>query len=229
MAHPQTPPPSADRTRIELLLIDGIRRMGLEPAPAQCRQFLCYIDLLLHWAGKINLTAITDPDGIIDRHFCDSLALWPALGVTGPSMLPGSYRLLDIGSGAGFPGVPLKIMAPQIGLTLLEPRQKRAAFLQVLIATLGCSQSQVATGLPDLPAGTLYDWIVARGVGRTEALIDQTIEFLAPNGCFAFYLSERQSIGVLQQAAGFQVIDYRYKLPLSGTDRRLVILSRGAF
>jgi 16S rRNA (guanine527-N7)-methyltransferase len=201
--------------------------MGLEPTPAQCRQFLAYIDLLLHWAEKINLTAIIDPEGIIDRHFCDSLALWPALGVTGPSTLPGTNRLLDIGSGAGFPGVPLKIMAPQIGLTLLEPRQKRAAFLQVLIATLGCSHSQVATGLSDLTAGTLYDWIVARGVGRPDALIAQTIDFLAPNGCFAFYLSERQSIGVLRQIGDFKVIDYRYQLPLSAADHRLVILSRG--
>jgi len=200
--------------------------MGLESTPAQCRQFLSYIDLLLHWAEKINLTAIIDPEAIIDRHFCDSLALWPALELTTPSNLPGTKRLLDIGSGAGFPGVPLKIMAPQIGLTLLEPRQKRAAFLQVLIATLGCSHSQVVTGLSDLPAGTLYDWIVARGVGRPNDLIEQTIAFLAPSGCFAFYLSERQSIGVLQQIGGFTVIDYRYHLPLSAADHRLVILSR---
>ncbi|MBI3621459.1 MAG: 16S rRNA (guanine(527)-N(7))-methyltransferase RsmG [Nitrospirae bacterium] len=226
MPRPPTPPPSADHARIEPRLIDGIRRMGLEPVPAQCRQFLSYIDLLLHWAEKINLTAITDPDGIIDRHFCDSLALWPALGMTTPSTLPGTNRLLDIGSGAGFPGVPLKIMAPQIGLTLLEPRQKRAAFLQVLIATLGCSQSQVVTGLSDLPAGTLYDWIVARGVGRPDALIAQTIDFLAPHGCFAFYLSERQSTSALQQLSGWQVTNYPYQLPLSATDHRLILLRR---
>jgi 16S rRNA (guanine527-N7)-methyltransferase len=200
--------------------------MGLEPTPAQSRQFLSYIDLLLHWADKINLTSIIDPEGIIDRHFCDSLALWPALGITGPATLPGTKRLLDIGSGAGFPGVPLKIMAPQIGLTLLEPRQKRAAFLQVLIATLGCSNSHVATGLSDLPVGTAYDWIVARGVGRPDELITQTVDLLTPTGCFAFYLSEHQSIGVLQQIGGFKLIDYRYKLPLSAADHRLVILSR---
>jgi len=206
--------------------------MGLEPTPEQLRQFTAYINLLRQWAVKINLTAIVDPAAIIDRHFCDSLALWPALGVTAPSStIPGTTALLDIGSGAGFPGVPLKIMAPQIALTLLEPRQKRAAFLQVLLAELGCAQSRVAVSrLTELSrtATAGYTWIVARGVGQFDALIDQAVDLLAPGGCFAFYLSERQSKTTLKRRDGFDVRDYPYRLPFSGVEHRLFLLKRRA-
>jgi len=225
MARTPTPLPT-DHTRLNAYLIDGISRMGLEPAPAQCRQFLSYMDLLLQWAAKINLTSIVEPRAIIDRHFCDSLALWAALGVTTPATIPDTRRLLDIGSGAGFPGVPLKIMAPQIALTLLEPRQKRAAFLQVLITTLGCTHSRVVTAVSELANGTVYDWIVARGVGRPDQLITQTIDLLSPDGHFAFYLSERQSTEPFERLSGFTLTDYSYRLPFSSKVHRLLLLRR---
>jgi len=229
MTRTPTPKPSPS-TRFEAQLTDGIRRIGLEPTPVQCRQFATYIDLLQQWGAKINLTATTDPMTVIDRHFCDSLALWPALGLIAPSAIPSRGRLLDIGSGAGFPGVPLKIMAPQIALTLLEPRQKRAAFLQVLIAALGCTKSQVVTSqlaeLSGAPAAIGYNWIVARGVGQFDDLIKDATDLLAPGGCFAFYLSERQPKVVFQQISGFTVADYQYSLPFSSTKHRLLLLRR---
>jgi 16S rRNA (guanine527-N7)-methyltransferase len=227
-------PPRSPHARLNEQLADGVRRMGLEPTAEQCRQFLSYIDLLRQWADKINLTAIVDPLAIIDRHFCDSLALWPALGLTTPSAIPSTTRLLDVGSGAGFPGVPLKIMAPQIGLTLLEPRQKRAAFLQVLIAGLGCTQSRVATArlaeLSSEMASGGYTWIVTRGVGQFDDLITEAIDLLAQDGTFAFYLTEQQSKSkeMLKPRAGLETRDYPYKLPFSGLERRLLLLTRRA-
>jgi 16S rRNA (guanine527-N7)-methyltransferase len=224
-------PPQSPYARLNEQLADGIRRMGLEPTAAQCRQFSSYIDLLRQWADKINLTAIVDPLAIIDRHFCDSLALWPALGLTTLSAIPNTTRLLDVGSGAGFPGVPLKIMAPQIGLTLLEPRQKRAAFLQVLIAALGCTQSQVTTSrLVEFSRSITRDYtcIVARGVGQFDDLITGSVGLLTHDGILAFYLTERQSKSkeILKPRAGFKVRDYPYKLPFSGLERRLLLLIR---
>jgi 16S rRNA (guanine527-N7)-methyltransferase len=207
--------------------------MGLEPTAEQCGQFLSYIELLRQWSAKINLTAIVEPLDVIDRHFCDSLALWPALGLTATSTISSTSRLLDVGSGAGFPGVPLKILAPEIELTLLEPRQKRAAFLQVLIAELGCRHSRVATSRLDELSGTPeagYNWIVARGVGRFDNLITQAIDLLAPDGCFGFYLTEQQATSkeIVKQRAGFGIIDYSYRLPFSGLNRRLFLLKRQA-
>jgi len=226
MAHRMPTPQS--HGRLDAALIDAIGRMGLNPTPAQCGQFLSYIDLLQQWGKKINLTAIDDPLEIIDRHFCDSIALWPALGLD-PSAFRNTMALLDVGSGAGFPGLPLKIMAPQIALTLLEPRQKRAAFLQVVIAELGCTESRVVTsrladfsGAPE--AG--YDWIVTRGVGHFDQLIDQAVGFLAPGGCVVFYLSERQSMAEFHQISDFTVTDYRYNLPMSAVEHRLILLRR---
>jgi len=205
--------------------------MGLELTAAQGRQFLSYMDLLQQWTAKINLTAIVDPLAIIDRHFCDSLALWPALGLTTSAALSNTSMLLDVGSGAGFPGVPLKIMAPEIGLTLLEPRQKRAAFLQVLIAALGCTHSQVATSRLAEHSCTAvegYNWIVARGVGQFDDLITEAIDLLAPGGNIVFYLTDRQakSRGSLKPRAGFEIREYLYRLPFSGLERRLLLLRR---
>lgn len=222
-------PPPSPHAGLDAQLADGIRRMGLEPTAAQVRQFLSYMDLLQQWAAKINLTAIVDPLAIIDRHFCDSLALWPALGLTAPSAISSTSRLLDIGSGAGFPGVPLKIVAPEIGLTLLEPRQKRAAFLQVLIAELGCTHSQVTTSRLaeySCTAAKGYNWIVARGVGQFDDLVTQAIDLLDQDGGFAFYLTERQAKNTLKRRSGFEVRDYPYRLPFSGLERRLLLLTR---
>jgi 16S rRNA (guanine527-N7)-methyltransferase len=230
MARRPIPPPSP-HAGFDAQLADGIRRMGLEPTAAHVRQFFCYMDLLQQWSAKINLTAIVDPLAIIDRHFCDSLALWPALGLTTPSAFSSRSRLLDVGSGAGFPGVPLKIMAPEIGLTLLEPRQKRAAFLQVLIAELGCTHSQVATSRLTEHSCTEaegYNWIVARGVGQFDDLIAEAIHLLAPDGSFTFYLTERQARSriTLKPRDGFEMSQYPYRLPISGLERRLLLLKR---
>jgi 16S rRNA (guanine527-N7)-methyltransferase len=224
-------PPTPHRSPLDARLTEGIRQLGLEPAPEQVEQFLRYIELLQQWSKQINLTTILEPEAIIDRHFCDSLALWAALKSLAPAQPspPERGHLLDVGAGAGFPGVPLKIMAPSMGLTLLEPRQKRAAFLQVLIATLGCSHSQVVTTrLADLAgvATGRYDWIAARGVGRLDELVTEAAGHLAPQGAFAFYLSGRQSTGALRRMSGFDVTDYRYALPFSAIEHRLLILRR---
>ena len=209
------------RSQLNAWLVEGARRLGLELTPPQLQQFIIYIELLLQWGRTINLTSILAPQAIIDRHFCDSLALW---SVVPP---PTGGHLLDIGAGAGFPGVPLKIMAPSIELTLLEPRHKRAAFLQVLLAKLGLRASRVVTmRLADLPTTTPCTWIVARGVGRLEELVAQADGCLAPGGGFAFYLSREQSTEKLRRLSGFQLTDHRYRLPFSAIEHRVCILRR---
>jgi 16S rRNA (guanine527-N7)-methyltransferase len=214
---------------LDARLTEAIRRLGLEPAPEQVDALLRYLELLQLWARRINLTTILDPEAIIDRHFCDSLALWAALKALEPNRPcpPDQGHLLDVGAGAGFPGVPLKIMAPSIGLTLLEPRQKRAAFLQVLIATIGCAQCQVIPlRLADLAsvATGRFDWIVARGVGRPDELVKESARYLAAGGCLALYVSRQQSVRTPSQPSGFEATDYRYVLPFSSIKHRLLLL-----
>ena len=107
------------------LLREGIAALGLELAPAVLGHFKTYLDELKLWNAKINLTGLKTDRDIIIKHFLDSLAVLPFLGD------PAS--LVDLGSGAGFPGLVLKLARPQMTLTLVEARQKKAAFLEYVL------------------------------------------------------------------------------------------------
>ncbi|MCU0580238.1 MAG: 16S rRNA (guanine(527)-N(7))-methyltransferase RsmG [Desulfobacterota bacterium] len=113
------------------LLERGTRALGLELTAVQVEQFLTYLDLLLKWNRRINLTALRTPAEIISRHFLESLLLLPHLPETG--------RLLDIGSGAGVPGLPLKIARPTLSLDLAEATAKKTSFLKEALRRLGLS------------------------------------------------------------------------------------------
>src|SRR5271165_4792297 len=103
--------------------LEGLHRLGLELTEKQLDQFLWYRQELLDWNTRINLTAISDPDEVLLKHFLDSLSLLMMYDVP-------KARLLDIGAGAGFPGLPLKIVRPQWHVVLLEATGKKVRFLQ---------------------------------------------------------------------------------------------------
>src|SRR5690606_10249262 len=138
-------------------------------------QFATYARLLQSWNEKLNLTAIADEEGIRVRHFLDSLS---CATVTGP--LDGQ-SLVDVGTGAGFPGLPLKILYPRLALTLVESVTKKTRFLQEVVAELGLEDVQIV----DERAETVgqnrqhreqYDWAVARAVAALPVLA----EYLLP-------------------------------------------------
>src|SRR2546421_5363726 len=109
--------------------LEGLHRLGLELSQQQLGQFLRYREELLDWNTRINLTAITDPEEVLIKHFLDSLSLLMVYDRPEAS-------LLDIGTGAGFPGLPLKIARPDWHVTLLEATGKKVTFLQHIIETL---------------------------------------------------------------------------------------------
>src|SRR6266852_6534678 len=109
--------------------LEGLHQLGLELTEQQLEQFLRYRQELLDWNRRINLTAITDPGEVLIKHFLDSLSL--LLVYDRPAV-----RLLDIGSGAGFPGLPLKLVRPQWRVTLLEATGKKVAYLRHMVETL---------------------------------------------------------------------------------------------
>jgi len=115
---------------------DALRAAGIDPAPALLHSIATYIELLLRWNRKLNLTAITDPQEIVTRNFAESF-----LAVR---WLPGECgRLCDVGSGAGFPGLALKLILPGWHISLLEPTVKKAAFLAEAARTLGLQGVEV--------------------------------------------------------------------------------------
>lgn len=120
---------SLDRNEFTALLGQASRQVSVSLNDSQIELFWLYMQELLEWNRSINLTAITDPDDIIIKHFVDSLTPLPYLELTG--------RLLDIGPGAGFPSIPLKIAVPELQAQLVDASRKKISFLKHLIRTLG--------------------------------------------------------------------------------------------
>jgi 16S rRNA (guanine527-N7)-methyltransferase len=174
-----------DQTRLQQLLAP----FGLELSFSQVNQTLAYLNLLLRWNKKINLTAIRDPEECVTRHFGESLFLARHLELRG--------NLLDIGSGAGFPGLALKIVFPEVLVTLLEPVAKKRAFLKEAARACGFSQVEVrGERLEDLARSTpapTFNFATMRAVGNLEALVPLATKCLTPGGNLLLWLTADQA------------------------------------
>lgn len=160
----------------ERLAAHAQRLFGLTLSAAQQAQFARYAAELEAWnKSRANLTAITDVEAVEIRHFLDSLSLLSALDI------PPGARLIDVGTGGGFPGVPLKIVRPDLRLTLLEATGKKIAFLQHLAGVLALADVQLLNARAE-EAGQMpdqrerYDFVVARAVAHMPVLM----EYLLP-------------------------------------------------
>ncbi len=159
---------------MDALLAGAHALLNLELTPAHLAAFQLYADELRAWNEKSNLTAITDPHGIQIKHFLDSLSLLKV-------MRPAKQTVVDVGTGAGFPGLPLKIVCPDIRLTLIEATGKKIAFCEHIVATLKLSGVSVvkarAEDVGQDPAHReRYDWVLARAVAEMPVLA----EYLLP-------------------------------------------------
>jgi 16S rRNA (guanine527-N7)-methyltransferase len=177
-------------------------------SPSQLKYILTYIDILLRWNARINLTAVRQPDQIMTRHFGESLFaarhLFPApfldvaTGVSvqrvdvGTGVPPvGSSRLIDVGSGAGFPGLPIKIYAPHIHLTLIESNQKKAAFLREVTRSLTLTNVDVFAGRTEAFAAQA-DVVTLRAVEHFDSALPAAARLVAPVGHLALLIGQAQ-------------------------------------
>jgi 16S rRNA (guanine527-N7)-methyltransferase len=164
------------------ILRQGAANFNLSLTNSQLSAFEDYASALIAWNRRVNLTRIVEPDEIAVKHFLDSLAVWVAL----PSSSP-SFSLIDVGSGAGFPGLPLKIVCPDIKLTLLEATGKKAAFLQHLVELLKLTDVKILAARAEEsgrhPAQReQYDVAVARAVAALPVLAEYTLPLVKVGG-----------------------------------------------
>lgn len=183
---------------------------------AETRQFVDYLALILRWNARMNLTAIRDEDGILARHFVESIACARALP-------PEIGNLLDFGSGAGLPGIPIAICRPAITVTLAESQGKKAAFLQEAVRTLNLP-IRVHSGRAETLTEP-FDCVTLRAVDKMEAAIQAAAQLVAPHGWLA-PLTTEQDLPALEAAAGSE---FTWATPISlpaGDRRRLALGQR---
>ncbi len=165
------------------LLAEGAAQMGIQLTPRQLEQFEVYCRELADWNRQANLTSITSCAEVQTKHFLDSLTVCLAAGTP----LPEGCKVADIGSGAGFPGLPLKIAFPGIAVHLIESVGKKTNFLRHIAEILGLEGVTVHTGRAEELAREpgLRDWFdlaLVRGVARLPLLLEYALPFCRPGG-----------------------------------------------
>ena len=168
-------------------LIEGADKLGIELNARQVKQFELYYHELIEWNKKINLTAITDYSSVQVKHFLDSLTV--TLALTGKDVERPDFNIIDIGTGAGFPGVPLKILLPQPRLVLIEPTTKKTAFLRHIINKLELENIEILnSGAEEAAHLSLYReqfaLVLSRAVALLPALVELTLPFCRIGGRF---------------------------------------------
>ena len=164
------------------LLKTSAEKMGIELSQNQLEKFDLYKKLLLEWNEKMNLTAITDDEGIAIKHFADSISVLPLIENKNAS-------LIDVGTGAGFPGIPLKIANDGFKVTLLDSLNKRITFLEEVkkelgITNLECIHSRAEDGGRNTDLREKFDYCVSRAVARLSVLSEYCMPFVAVGGYF---------------------------------------------
>lgn len=199
----------------------------------QIQQFLKYYEMLTEWNKVMNLTAITEYDEVMKKHFVDSLTLVRACD------LSGSLSLLDVGTGAGFPGLPLKIAFPHLKVTLLDSLSKRIQFLHAVIEELGLKGIEALHGRAEdfaKPGGMReqFDICVSRAVANMTVLSEYCLPFVKVGGRFISYKSEkleeesREAKKAIELLGGKEEEQVKMYLPDSDIFRNLFVIKKVA-
>lgn len=194
-------------------LVAGARELGVHLADSHLAALMtCYRELI-EWNQRFNLTAITDWDGVLVRHFLDSLSCLRALP---RAELAAGARVIDVGTGAGFPGLPLKIVCPGMRLTLLEATGKKTTFLEHMVGVLGLKEVTVIHGRAeevgqDPAHREQYDWALARAVAEMPTLAEYLLPLVRVGGAALAQKGEDAAAEVHSAAAAFSVLGGRVR------------------
>ena len=204
---------SEAKTRLQALLAAA----GLAPLDDETAgQFENYLSLFIRWNERLNLSAIRDEEGIFSRHIVESIIV--------ASRLPqGIATLLDFGSGAGLPGIPIALCRPEIAVTLAESQGKKAAFLQEAVRVLGI-QATVHAGRAET-LGAVFDCVILRAVDKMPKAVAAAVPLVAPAGWLALMTTARGCRIVARGRRDADFVERAVKLPF-GDDRILALGQR---
>lgn len=168
-------------TAFEEILAARADETGIPLTAEQIRQFSVYNEMLLDWNTRMNLTALTAPEDVAVKHIIDSLTAYDA------ALFDGARTLIDVGTGAGLPGIPLAVYAPHLTVTLLDSLNKRVRFLTEVTAAMGlpnvrCIHARAEEAARTAEHRAAYDIVVSRAVARLPVLLEYTLPFVRVGG-----------------------------------------------
>lgn len=215
---------------IKNLLQNYIKDYKITLTENQYEQFQKYFELLAEWNEKMNLTAITDESGVALKHFADSLSLLNFVDI------PQNSSLVDVGTGAGFPGVVLKIARPDIKLTLIDSLNKRLVFLGEVCAQLGIEaeliHSRAEDGARDEKLRESFDFAVSRAVARMNVLSEYCLPYVKVGGAFCTMKGAqaneefKESLNAINTLGGKLEKKYFFELPENGGERAIAVVRK---
>lgn len=212
--------------------INALSQLKISLTQLQINQFMTYYDLLIEWNEVMNLTTITEFDEVITKHFIDSLSI-----VNGIDLTDSNDSIIDIGTGAGFPGIPLKIAFPNLKITLLDSLNKRVKFLEKVITVLELQDITALHGRAEDFAATdklreQFDYCVSRAVANLSTLSEYCLPYVKIGGKFISYKSEKvmdeskQAKGAIFLLGGKISNQVEFTLPNSDIYRNIFIIDK---
>ena len=204
---------------LQVRLDAGLEQMGLTLDAAATAALLRYVAGLVKWNQAYNLTAVREPEQMVIKHLLDSLSILPHAG---------SGSLIDVGTGAGLPGLVLAIVQPQRAVTLLDSNGKKTRFLKQMAAELGLANVSVAQARAEAFAGQ-FDRVTSRAFASLADMVNWCAHLLAPEGRFLAMKGQLPAAEIAALPAGYRVeAVHSLRVPFLDEERHLVCISRSA-
>ena len=223
----------SEQVRFQTWMKEELGELEIALTDQQLEQFYRYYELLVEWNKVMNLTAITEMEDVVTKHFVDSLSLVKAV----KDLETAEYRILDLGTGAGFPGIPLKIAFPNLQITLLDSLNKRIKFLNEVISQLGLRKIEAIHGRAedygcDKEYRETYDFCVSRAVANLATLSEYCMPYVKIGRVFVPYKSGKLEEELVQAKAAVKLLGGKvedviaFTLPKADADRTFVVIRK---
>lgn len=218
----------------ENILTDGAQRLGINLNEEQIKKFCRYLELLVQWNQKINLTSLKTPQEIIIKHFLDSIS---CIKVINKYIDAEGVSVIDVGAGAGFPGIPIKIICPSVRLSLLEARKKKTIFLKKITEEMNFQQVKILNGRAETfgkcaDHRARYDIAISRAVAHLNTLSEYCLPLVRVGGLFvaqkgrSYKKETEKSFKTIQVLGGEMIGVEKVRIPFINQERYLLVIKK---